>query len=35
MDIITQIIGIVWCSVCIGVASWTIIEYITLKNKKL
>ena len=35
MEIIAQIIGIAWCTLCIGTASWYFIEYFRVKNKKL
>ena len=37
MEIIAQVLGIVWCTLCVGAIIWTIIDfvYITLKDKKL
>jgi hypothetical protein len=35
MGIIIEILGIMWCILCVGMIMCTIIEYITIKNKKL
>ena len=35
MGIITQILGMTWCLICLGCMGWCIAEYIVVKNKKL